>query len=397
MNKLNTDNLKKLMDHRDGPCVTITMPVRKGAEAPKNEIRLKDQLKAVERQLVQKHGMADGKAEAMLAPIYALASDLSFWSDPGEGLALYFTPGEDVQAYMLPASVRESASVGKRFSLRSVLPTMIGDGKFYILAVSQNAVRLLAASRYTVNQIPLNNIPTSVREMLRIEGTEEQEALQFRSGTSTPGRSRQGLESGGVMFSGQGAPEDDDKIRIAEFFNIVDKEVRRWIDDGTRAPLVLAGVEYLHAIYREQSEYPNLITGEIHGNHDETSDADLHARAWGIVEPMFRQEYDQATEAYMMHTGRADGLATDKLEDIVPAAVYQRIATLFYNPNVDRWGAFNEETGEITLHDDPTSDSDDLVDLAVHHALMNGGAVYAVDQVPGQEQGGGLMAAQLRF
>lgn len=392
MDHLTIDDLRNLMEERKGLHCSILMPVRKGAGAPKTQIRLKNQLNSLETRL-QNNRLDQDRIDRMLAPAYDLIRDDDFWTSPGEGLALFMTPDE-FHAYMLPHECREMASVGSSFSIKCAIPSLVNDGQFYILAVSQNEVRLLEATHHSARRIRLADVPSTMREMLAF--LEVHEGLRWHMGTNTPGRSRQGMEPGSVIFSGHGAgSEEHEKVRIAEFLNEVDKGVRRLIDDGTQAPLVLAGVEYLHPIYREQSDYPNLIEGRLTGNFDRVSDAELHRRAWEVVEPLFRQELERAKDRYQMHAGREDGLAVQSLEDIVPAAVFQRVEMLFYDPNEDRWGAFNTETGELTLHDEPKEDSVDLVDLVVRHTLLNGGEVYAV--APEDMPGDHVAAAVLRF
>lgn len=392
MDHLTIDDLRNLMEEREGPHCSILLPVRKGAGAPKTQIRLKNQLNTLENKL-QHNGLNGEQIDRMLAPAYDLMRDDDFWTSPGNGLALFMTPGE-FHAYMLPHECREMAMVGSSFSIKCAIPSLVSDGQFYILAVSQNEVRLLEASHHSARRIRLADVPSSMREMLAF--LEVHDGLRWHMGTNTPGRSRQGLEPGGMMFTGHGAgDEENEKVRIAEFLNEIDKGVRRLIDDGTHAPLVIAGVEYLHPIYREQSDYSNLIEGRLTGNFEHVSDSELHRRAWEIVEPLFRQELERAKDRYQMHAGREDGLAVQALEDVVPAAYFQRVETLFYDPNQDRWGSFNAETGEVELHDAMNEHSVDLVDLAVRHALLNGGEVYAV--APEDMPGDHVAAAVLRF
>jgi hypothetical protein len=51
--------------------------------------------------------------------------------------------------------------------MKPLLPLLSGDGQFYILALSQNGVRLLQGTRYSVSEVELEDIPGDLAETLR--------------------------------------------------------------------------------------------------------------------------------------------------------------------------------------------------------------------------------------
>jgi hypothetical protein len=63
---------------------------------------------------------------------------------------LFLSPGA-FHSYRLPLSFGELAVISDRYHLKPLLPLLAGDGSFYVLALSQNEVRLLGASRYGVD------------------------------------------------------------------------------------------------------------------------------------------------------------------------------------------------------------------------------------------------------
>jgi hypothetical protein len=54
-----------------------------------------------------------------------------------------------------------------------------------------------------------------------------------------------------------------------------------------RAPLVLAGVNYLLPIYHEANTYNFIVEEGIQHNTKQQTAQELHAEAWAIVEPQF--------------------------------------------------------------------------------------------------------------
>lgn len=72
-----------------------------------------------------------------------------------------------------------------RFHLKPLLQLLSGDGQFYILALSQNQVRLFQGNRYHVSGVELTDLPTSMAEALQLDNP--QQNLQFHTGTSQGG------------------------------------------------------------------------------------------------------------------------------------------------------------------------------------------------------------------
>src|SRR5690606_17249664 len=77
----------------------------------------------------------------------------------------------------------------------------------------------------------------------------------------------------GIDRLGSSAEED-----LKEFFRQVDSGARTVVPDDKK-PVVLAGVDYLHPLYRAVSGL-NVLAEGIVGNPEELSAAELHRRAW---------------------------------------------------------------------------------------------------------------------
>src|SRR5690606_27669341 len=156
-------------------------------------------------------------------------------------------------------------------------------------------------------------------------------------------------------------PRDLDKERIGEFFRRVEGALRSMVH-GSRRPLVLAGVEYLHPIYRSSSGYDGIVEEGIHGNVDEMSLDDLHSRAWACVEPLVRARIERARERFFDLTGT--GLASSELDQVVPAACQGRVETLFVASGAHRWGYYVPEEGRVELDVEGRNGSTDLLNLS---------------------------------
>jgi hypothetical protein len=312
----------------------------------------------------------------LLVPEQAL-----FWRKEGGGLALF--SGKDLfRYYRLPFSLKELVVVGERFHVKPLLPMFTADDHFYVLALSQNEVRLYHCTRHTVNMVDLKDVPRSLSQALNYD--DPQRGSHFRTMPSTSAR------AGTALFHGHG--HEDAKADIYRYFQQVDRGLIPLLKKE-KALLVLAGVEYLHPIYRDANTYPKLANKGVVGNPEELSGVELRDQAWEQVAPLFADEMEDAAGRYRQLLGT--GLASADLTVIAPAAYGGRVDTLFVGVSVQQWGRFDPRTRKVEVHQEVSPGDDDLLDFAAVHTLLNGGKVYAL--APEHVPGGTSTAAVFRY
>lgn len=366
MTMVSTDELRALVEKPKGVCVSMYMPThRSGRETRQDPIRLKNLVRQAEKQLIEQ-GLRSTDAQDLVSPMAVLLEDTHFWRHQGDGLALFSCPGV-FRCYRLPLSFDELVVVTGRFHLKPLLTLFTGDKRFYILALSQNKVRLLEATHYSVNEVELTNVPQSLSEALRYDDKERQ--LQFH--TPTPvGRGGQA-----AIYHGQGVGADDTKTDLLRYFRRIDRGLTQLLA-GERSPLILAAVDYLHPIYAQANTYPHLISGGVAGNPDGMSDNELRDHAWPAIRPHLISERQEASARYKELAGTEH--ASNKLAKVVAAAYHGRVAQLFVAVGVQRWGSFDPERGRVHSHRKERPGDEDLLDYAAIHTLVSGGSVYAV-------------------
>lgn len=377
MDSFTREELEKLLAERRGPCVSIFLPTqRRGIETKANTVRFRNLLDEAEERLGQA-GIRSGERRDLLAPAQARLAENWFWGHQNDGLAVFIAPGEFLN-YRLPLRFEERVEVSDHFVTRPLLPLLTGDGAFFVLALAKSGARLFECDRFRFSPVDLTGVTVSLPEEVRYDVFETNR--QYHSGPVVNGNA-----SSGIRFShGQGPDGALIKQRVQSFCHHLDSGVSERLA-GERAPLVLAGVEYLRAFYREASHYPNVLEAGIDGNPDGLRDEELQRRAWEIVEPLYARECGQALDLYRQRAGGREGRCGKTLEAVVPAAFHKRVDTLFVPNNTPVWGHYDRDSDVVTIHEERRPGDIDLIDLAAAHTLQNQGKVYSIapEAIPG--------------
>ncbi|MEQ8789318.1 MAG: hypothetical protein RIC55_23695 [Pirellulaceae bacterium] len=371
MDLFTNSDLQQLIDVQQSPCVSIYLPMhRTGREIREDALRYKNALKQAETAL-RDRGVRPGDVQEMLRPAQELAGSTDYLQRQSDGLAIFAAAG-DFRAYRVPLSFEEMVVVGERFHLKPTLPLLEGDGQFYLLALSQNAVRLFQGSKFSISEVTPDTLPTSLRDALNID--QYVQSLQFyayrRAGKPEAG-------TGDVMFHGQGGAggevEKNDEIR--RFLQRVSAGLDDLLATSPR-PLVFAGVEYLLPILRDTLKSSALLDEAVGGNPDELRGEKLHDEAWKIVRPMFQEQRRAKLDAYSQKLGT--GYASNQLEEVLVATQQGAVDTLLLQERAHAWGHRDAERGRVELHDERRSGDQDLLDLAAVETLSNSGTVFTL-------------------
>ncbi len=371
MDSPDRETLSALAQHLGWPSVSIHMPThRAGNDKGQDPIRLKNLLKSAEEDL-RAGELRPPEIETLLGPARALLSDGSFWRDTGDGLSIFLA--EDVfHRFKVPVELIESVSVGERFAIRPLLPALQTGERFYVLALSKNRVRLLEATGDEIGELDLTGVPRSLADALKYEDYERQVTFHSRTPMST-GKGRRA-----AMFHGHGGIQDSEKDELSRYFHMIDKGIHEFLHDDD-APLLLSGVDYLLAMYRETNSYPHLVEASMSGNPDELTLSQIHHRGQELLKPHFRAELDQDVASLQDLIGTAE--ASADLHEIIRAAYEGRVRVLFVSPHANHWGRYDPSSGRVDIAEQPGPDDWDLADLAASETLLHGGVIHTIDDL----------------
>ncbi|WP_071188593.1 hypothetical protein [Trichormus sp. NMC-1] len=388
MTLLSIDELKNLVANPDPPCVSLYMPMYKaGPEIRQNPIRFKNLVREAEERL-DAIGISQTEALNLLKPAIELDKG-DFWEHQDQGLVIFLSQNL-FRYYCLPTEFPELVVVGEQFHLKPLLHLINNDGRFYLLALSQKDVKFFEGTGYSLNELQVENLPHLLAETLLED--ELQKGVQHRIGTPR-GATAAAQHPGSVH--GQGSPDrEKHEEDILQFCYAIDGALHEKLREE-KAPLVLAGVEYLFPIYQEANTYPHLLAESINGNPETINLGQLHDEAWRIVAPSFQENKKAAIELYQRFAGEGNGKASSDIKEIIPATYYQRVDSLFVSVGEQKWGKFDSETTTVDLHTEAEPDDEDMLDFAAVHTLLNGGRVYTLesDKMPN----GATVAAIFRY
>lgn len=389
MEHITKDIVINLFQSCNGKAVSIYLPTyTAGSDIQKNRIFLKNLIQEA-RDLLLAEGGGTGKVSDYLAPLNALNEDALFRQNQSEGLAL-FLDDSDLRIFRLPERFDPLVMVGDHFHITPLVPIVKGDRQFHLLSLNKKRPTIYQGSKYELERVAEQDLDENLQAIFdKFYDFERHVEFLTMSGSGNldfPGRNQ------GVYF-GQSGGEENVEAEIRNFFHRFDAAIKSYLGEG-EIPLVLAGVGFLHPIFRDANTYPYLLDTGIMQDVDFLSAEALHKRAWEIVHDHTQTDLAQALDVYYAMKDKNEK-TTEAIEEIVPAAHFKRVDRLFLARSAHVWGKFDPVANQVSMDNDSSSENEDLLSLAAAQTLINGGSVLVIDsdQVPGD----GPAAAILRF
>ena len=214
MDTFRDQDLHELTGTTAAHCVSIYLPTHPASEQGQQDlIRLRNLLDQAETAL-QARGLGVAESRRILSGGRALLTNNEFWNGRTAGLALFLTP-ERLQAWQLPMTVDSLAWVGNRFYVKPLIRLLNESAAYFLLAVSQNRVRLFHGNRYELVEQKVAGMPDRMSEVV-------EHHLSDGQGQSHTGQTAvRGKE--GAVYHGQGSARDHwQKHDVAEYFRVID-------------------------------------------------------------------------------------------------------------------------------------------------------------------------------
>lgn len=383
--RLDKKMLTDLAQHQSSRCISIYLPVHSGGVEVNDlsdALMFKNMIQEATLSLLQ-DGMSKSKIEKWLAPAYALSQDPDFWRNQRLGLA--FFAGDDYCRYIrLPNYVQAEVMVNDHFLLTPLIPSIGSMQNFWLLLLSRSKATLFHGDQYGMEHIDVPGLPQGIDDVVHFE--ERDETGVVRAG---------GGGKGTVNYHGIGGGRPDDNKDLAQYFMEVSKTLEKEVLANEHAPLIIAGVEYLHPIYMGVSKYKHIIQSGLKGNYERTTTPELLRLAMEKIQPLLDQEVQQWIDHY--NDRSASQLTSANPSHIIPAAHFGQVGRLFIREGAHLWGHFDEKEMRLDMRDEKRLGDDCLINEAAMHTLLHGGYVHALpaDKMPGGPST--VMAALMRY
>lgn len=357
-----------LADKRADACVSIylnTSPVTEKVQA--SRIELKNQIREAQTQL-QEADFDKRRLTALLEGLNDLLDDDDFWRFQANSLAIFATP-DTIWTFRLANNLISMVQVADRFHLKPLLRAITFPHSAFILALSENAVRLVEMhADLPAEEVKIPDMP--------------------KDAASSVGKSTLNDRT----FSGRIHGSEGQNVRFEQYVRKVDAALRPVLA-GRETPLILAATGRLADLFKQITSYSNLLNDTISESPDRLTPAELVARARPILDSSYASQIAEVKAVFEKRAG--ERRTTTDISDAARAATFGAIQKLLVEIDSVVAGFIDDETGAVTFVEKDDATAYGIVDQITARAFANGATVLGVrrEDIPG----GGDLAAILRY
>lgn len=356
---LTKNKFESLANEQGNFCISIYIPSERAGENKKSKLKLKNKLAETENQL-QEMGLKSKELNHYIDPIKKLLDDSALWRHLSDALIIFRSPN-NFHFTTQPIEVEELLVVSDRYYLLPLISVFNNNNTFFILILSQNNNKLYEATQNEIIEFVSDDLlPENLEDTVGKDV--KQKTLQFRTGHSN---------SGYGLYHGKGDGKDDKDIEITKYLKDVDAGINA-ILEGYNAPLIVASVDYLFAMFRDISNYKNIYPTPISGNHDNEEILLVHEKACEILKPWFEKERQKNKEKYKANSQKT----TLKIDELVKAANAGSVETLFVEKDKYVWGKAEPDFEKVQIHAEKEALDVCLLDFAARLTFLKGGKVF---------------------
>jgi hypothetical protein len=362
--------LRELLTDEHPPCVSLYQPTHRTLPDKRQDpIRYKNLLRELQGSLGERYAARD--VRAISAPFEELARDEAFWLRRTEGLAILASVTR-FEVFNLQRAVPERVVVADSFHVKPLLRIVQSADRYHVLALSREDVKLYEGNRDVLDEVELNDLPTTIAAALGEELTEPYQGFHGVGPYHAAG--------GAVgIRHGRGQKKDEVDLDRERFFRVVDRGISAHYSRPTGLPLILAGLPENVAGFRAIAHNTAIVDAAIELDPGALSLDELREHAWRAIEPTYLERLEDLSERYRLNRSR--GLGAEDPDAIAEAAVIGRVRTLLVDATRLLPGRIDMRTGKITQArlGDPRTD-DVLDDLAEAVVRMKGEAIVVPTQ-----------------
>lgn len=368
MDIVTREEIRGLVASTDVPCVSIYLAVHPHtSESRSDGLRLQHLLDEAERQLVGS-GLRTSEAREFLRDVRSSPGHNLVRENHCEGLAILVSSSVQ-RTYRLPEAFAERVVVGNRFLVSPLIRHLADDRDFFVLALSENHAKFYEGTANGLRLLDVPDMPDGKGEAQHLQGTDR--GSQVHASGRVGGSRRQS-----AVFHGGGGRADTNRTELELYCHDVAGAVTSTLN-GRTAPLIVAAVDSLQAIFAAECSYTQRVPGGVSGSPDKWSETELHARAVAAAAPALDERRHSLLKRVRDNLGTA--VAVTQISEILRAAAQGRVALLAFDRAGVCRGTFRSDNLHTELHLTPQAGDDDLTDLALHLTMSHGGDVITAE------------------
>jgi hypothetical protein len=368
MRKVTKNDLDRLLEIQQSPCISIYMPTERTYPGrQQGPVRFKNLLDRAESAIQRRYPA--NNTQPLLTRLRELEADNSFWDQCREGLGI-LASSTTLDTFALRNPSRERIIVAEWFYLTPLVRVIQSADRFHVLCLQRKEIHLYEGNRDGLERIEPEGVPWTLTDALGDEVTVQRKE-QVPAGKSA-GEPRPAPRKNGYV--GHAAKGDDAKLDEERFFRAIDRAIWEHVSKPSGLPLVLVALPEQQSVFRRVSENPQLWSDGVEHSPAGLSEQQLLNETWKSIEPRYLSRLGQLVENYTR--AKLRNQATDDLEDAATAAHNSRVGILLMDADRTHPGQIDSETGKVKFSDDP--ELGDLFGDLVRLVLLAKGTVVVV-------------------